>query len=229
MKNNLNKILWGGLLIAAGIGFAGNEFDIWNFNIFFSGWWTLFLIIPAIISVIQNGINAGNIIPLTIGAVFLLSAQGVISGSVISRLFFPAILVLIGFSIIFGGRKARKRAATNPHLSGEPRNGKFESYCAIFSGRDAKLSNADFFGADASAVFGGVTIDLRDAIIVDGAVISASAIFGGIDIYVPANVNVQLSCTPIFGGATNNASSNLENSPTLYVNATCAFGGLDIK
>ena len=60
--------------------------------------------------------------------------------------------------------------------------------------------------------------------------ISASAVFGGIDILVPDNVNVKVSSNSIFGGVSEK-KHNPDNAGavTLYINATCIFGGVDIK
>ena len=92
------------------------------------------------------------------------------------------------------------------------------------------FSGETFEGADLNAVFGGVDCDLRNAIITRDCVISASAIFGGVDILVPANVNVKVSSNSIFGGTSNKAAGrNLPDAPTLYVRSTCLFGGVDIK
>ena len=54
--------------------------------------------------------------------------------------------------------------------------------------------------------------------------------FGGIDIYVPTNVNVKVNSNSIFGGVSQkNRRPNDPNAVTVYVNATCMFGGVEIK
>ena len=47
MKKDYSALIWGLLFVAVGIIFGGNELDIWDIDIFFPGWWTLFLIIPS--------------------------------------------------------------------------------------------------------------------------------------------------------------------------------------
>ena len=39
----LSKILWGVVLVLVGGIFALNAFGITNFEVFFDGWWTLFI------------------------------------------------------------------------------------------------------------------------------------------------------------------------------------------
>ena len=68
------------------------------------------------------------------------------------------------------------------------------------------------------------------AIIEKDCAVTASAIFGGIDIYVPDNVNVKISSNSIFGGVSEKKHRPyVENAVTVYINATCIFGGVEIK
>ncbi len=87
-----------------------------------------------------------------------------------------------------------------------------------------------FNGATITAVFGSVDLDLRQAIINEDIYISATAVFGGIDLMVPSNVRVEMATTPIFGGASNKTNRPLdENPPTIYINSTNIFGGTEVK
>ena len=43
------NVLWGIILIIIGLIIGGNALGITNINIFFDGWWTLFIIIPCFI------------------------------------------------------------------------------------------------------------------------------------------------------------------------------------
>ena len=40
------NILWGLVLIILGLIFGGNALGITDINLFFDGWWTLFIIVP---------------------------------------------------------------------------------------------------------------------------------------------------------------------------------------
>ena len=63
----ISKILWGIVLIAVGVIFALNAFGITDIEIFFDGWWTLFIIVPCLIGIFSEREKLGNIIGLTIG------------------------------------------------------------------------------------------------------------------------------------------------------------------
>ena len=87
-----------------------------------------------------------------------------------------------------------------------------------------------FEGTTLTAVFGGVECDLRGAIINHDCVVNATAIFGGVDIFVPEGVLVKTYSTAFFGGVGEKKRPQpAAGMPTLYINATCLFGGVDIK
>ena len=48
---NINKILWGTTLIAVGGIIALNAFGIADIELFFDGWWTLFIIVPCLVGI----------------------------------------------------------------------------------------------------------------------------------------------------------------------------------
>ena len=43
---NISSVIWGIVLIVAGALFGLNALNITNIDIFFDGWWTLFIIVP---------------------------------------------------------------------------------------------------------------------------------------------------------------------------------------
>ena len=63
---------------------------------------------------------------------------------------------------------------------------------AVFSSQKVNTSDEKFEGASISCVFGGVSLDLREAKITSDIVINATSVFGGIDILVSDNVNVKV-------------------------------------
>ncbi len=112
MKNRISSIALGLLLIAAGVGYAGNTLGFWDFTLFFRGWWTLIIIIPCIVSIIQRGVNGANAAGMIVGAALLLGAWDVIDLSLLRRLLVPLILILIGVSILLSNTRT-KRATVN--------------------------------------------------------------------------------------------------------------------
>ncbi len=224
----LSKILWGLALIAIGGIFALNAFGITDIEVFFDGWWTLFIIVPCFIGIFSEREKTGNIIGLLIGVFLLLCCQNVLGFDMLWKLAVPAIIVIIGLKLIFNavfGDKAAKMIVESRQNGNDVKTG-----CATFSGQDMNFDGEKFDGAEISAIFGGVKCDLTNAIIEKDCAVTASAIFGGIDIYVPDNVNVKISSNSIFGGVSEKKHRPyMENAVTLYINATCIFGGAEIK
>jgi predicted membrane protein len=222
----LSNVLWGLFFIIIGLGFAGKAFDLWDFELFFQGWWTLFIIIPCGISLIQNGFRLWTLAGLIVGIMLLLSSRDMIDGDVLGKLIAPMIFVLIGLSMIF---KNLFHGDHGFHSNVKYQGGSSE-HAAVFSGNKHQVTGEKFFGTTISAVFGGFELDLRNAIVDEDVVINATAVFGGIDIFVPSNVKVKVSNVPIFGGVDNKAFKSPDpNAPTIFINSTCMFGGIDIK
>lgn len=188
----------------------------------------MFIIIPCFIGLFKDDEKTGNLVGLLIGVALLLGCQNILDFDLIWKLAFPAILVIIGVSIIFkdvlGGKVSSEIKKINEKRSGE------NSYCSTFSGQTVNFDGEKFTGADLTAVFGGVKCDLRNAIIDSDVVINASSTFGGIEIYIPSNVKIKIKSMSIFGGVENKANTKVdENSHTIYINGTAVFGGVELK
>ena len=222
-----SRVLWGIIVIALGVLFALNALEITDINLFFDGWWTLFIIVPCVIGLFTDHNKVGQLIGIGIGVFLLLCCQDIISFKVSWKLFVPAIIIIVGLRMVFGGLFDKKTDQIVEGINASGKKGKVG--CAIFSGCDMNFEGEAFEGAELTAVFGGVACDLKKAVIERDCVIQATAIFGGIDIFVPEGVNVIVSSLNVFGGVSNEATCNEGNAVTIYVKSTCIFGGIDIK
>lgn len=222
------NILWGLVFIVVGLIIGLNAMGITNINIFFKGWWTLFIIVPSFIGIFKDENKTWSIIWLVIGIVLLLCTRDILSFAIIGKLIFPFILVMIGLSFIFKDMFQSKVNEKIKKLNKERVDG--EDFCATFGGVKSDFNGQEFKGANTDAIFGGVELDLSEAIINHDQIINANAIFGGIDIKAPKGVNIKVKSTPIFGGVSNKLKNDYNESlPTIYINAFCLFGGVDIK
>ena len=224
----VSNLLWGIILVAVGVILALNALGFASIDIFFDGWWTLFIIVPCTIGLFTDYDKTGNLIGILIGLVLLLCCQGLWDFDMIRKLLIPAVIVIIGLKLIFGNLFGNKGSQMRQRLeSGDP---SIKSAAATFSGSTLDYTGQVFEGARLDAVFGGVKCDLRGAIINGDCVIDASAVFGGIDIYVPDGINVKVNSNSIFGGVSGRDRRNDPNACyTLYINAMCLFGGVEIK
>ncbi len=233
MKNkSLGRIIWGFVLVAVGTIFALNALGITEINIFFAGWWTLFIIVPSFIGLFSRRDKVGSLIGLFIGVALLLYAQGILRFASIWQMLIPMIIILIGLQLIFSSPFQRTTSKRIKELKYKDQETYKES--AAFSARKVDFTGQIFRGAVLDAVFGSISCDLRNAIIDEDCVITASAVFAGIDIKVPDNVRVEIAAETFFGGVSDKTrrSEVSGNQPqkaiTLFVEASCVFGGIDI-
>ena len=222
----IKNVIWGVLFISLGVIFALNSLGVTDIDLFFDGWWTLFIILPSIAGLVSDRDKTGAIIGLVIGVALLLSARDIIDFSMVFELIFPVILVIIGVKIIFKSL-FKKKGKSDDFRN---RSGAQKEFSSTFSGLDLKFDGEVFEGADLGTAFGGITCDLRNAIIEKDVVINASAAFGGIDIFLPDNINVNTKSSALFGGVSDEKKrTHIEGANTVYINADAAFGGIDIK
>lgn len=222
---DLTAIIWGLILVLVGMIMIINQVFGYDINIFFSGWWTIFIIIPCLIDLInpKESDKMAPLIGLIIGVCLLLVCQDIISFEIIWKLFIPVVLVIIGLSLIFKNIKVNKIKKKVEETKDK------KEYIATFSSQDLKFENEEFSGCDLNAVFGGIKCNIAKSSIKKDVIINASSIFGGIDLIVPKGVNVKVNSTSIFGGVSNKIVNDKDNKVTVYVNANCLFGGVDIK
>ena len=95
----LSYLLWGIVLIAAGVVLALRIFGITNADIFFDGWWTLFIIIPSAVGLFTEKKKTGSIIGIALGVFMLLCCQEVLSWKLLA----PAALVVLGLKLTLTG------------------------------------------------------------------------------------------------------------------------------
>ena len=70
MKNK-NSFIWGVILIFLGLLFIASS--IFKFNIFFDGWWTLFIIVPSLIAIFTTKDKFSSALVLLIGILLFAS------------------------------------------------------------------------------------------------------------------------------------------------------------
>lgn len=232
MRRNITRVLFGAVLITAAVVLFGNSLGWWSFTDF-SGWWTIFLILPGLAGLISYGFNIGSLILVVIGTWLLARAQGWLLPQVADNMIWVAILLLIGLQLIFGSFR-RRRAPSAPVIldgvKGANDSSNSVNYTALFGSVEVANNSPSFCGGNVSAIFGGATVDLRQAIPIDGAVLEVNAVFGGVKIFAPVNCRLQVTGMPFLGGCECTAQRpNDPSLPLLVIRYTSAFGGTEIR
>lgn len=106
MKKGSAGAVWGVLMIVGGILLAGRILHWFEFNLFFNGWWTLFLIIPSAVNFMTGQKNRSRSLRgLIIGVLLLMAAQGFIEYRMLFPLLIAAFLILAGCRMMVSGGK----------------------------------------------------------------------------------------------------------------------------
>lgn len=225
------QIVWGLAILALGVIFGGNALGIFNINVFFDGWWTLFIIVPSVVSLFTEKEKISSLVFIAAGVLLLLAAQDVFSFEVAWKAILATVLIAIGISIviksIFRGKNDKEVEKKIEDLKDDK---VMDSQMAAFSGTDRVYNDEVFSGANLMAVFGGVDLDLRKAKFTKDTVIKAFCMFGGIDIKVPEDVQVKIKSGFIFGGISDERKGDTDKGKyTIYLDAAGGFGGVSVS
>lgn len=178
-------------------------------------WWPVVLIGLGVVAMLAaRRVSFWPAVICVLGVVLLADAQNWATGDLAG----PAVLLLIGGSVLAGLARHRVHVPVT-----EP--------VAVFSGAKAVDRSTHLTHSDVTAVFGGATLDLREAHIDEMATVDAFALFGGATVVVPQNWRVAVRGLPIFGGYDDKTTGNGSlpaDAPLLKVNATAIFGGVEV-
>jgi len=217
------KIVFGLVIITAGvILFLENMGIIGYVNLW--DWWPVILILLGLGQLIQP-----KECRQTWSGIILLAIGGLFLGNNLDLFYFrfrdlwPIILILVGFAILrqtFWGRKDFPKSHDFIHLS------------FILGGGDHVFSTQTLKGGKISAILGGGSIDLREASFDGNSIeLDVFAFWGGFDISVPRDWQVNVQATPILGGVENKTRPSLEgqSGKQLIVRGSVIMGGVEVK
>ncbi|MBR2864348.1 hypothetical protein IKG12_03855 [Candidatus Saccharibacteria bacterium] len=224
-------IIWGLAVIALGVIFGGNALGIFDIDIFFKGWWTLFIIVPSVISLFTEKEWINSLAFIGIGVILLLAANDVFSWDVAWKVILAVFLIAMGLSLLCKSIfHSKYDAEVHEKIEKLKKDGKSDSQVAIFSGSERVYNKEEFIGDDIVAVFGGAELDISKAVIKKDVCVKAFCLFGGADIIVPADVQVKSKSGFVFGGISDDRKSKAEKSKnTIYIEAAGGFGGVTIR
>ena len=227
MKKNFLVRAFFGVTIAAfgGVLLLKNleiiKFDSWN--VFWGTVWAAGLILAGLMTIFSSrraSLRVWGLLLMTIGVSIGLGAYGVINISV-WKIFWPVMLIAIGLivSVGSGGHKRSKKSVADD--SGNEK-------IAIFYGEESRVKG-DYTGGSATAIFGGVELDLRRANIKDGTVIDIFTFCGGVSISLPDDVIVKNEVRGVLGGSEDKTVSKSSAKKTIILRGECVLGGLEVK
>ena len=229
MKKNFLVRAFFGVTIAAlgGVLLLKNleiiKFDSWH--LFWGTVWAVGLVLAGLTTIISSHkllTRAWGLLLMAAGVSIGLNTYGIIDVS-IWKLFWPVVLIAVGVAVTFsvgsGGYKRSKKSVADD--SGNEK-------VAIFYGEESRVKG-DYTGGSATAIFGGVELDLRRANIKDGTVIDIFTFCGGVSISLPDDVIVKNEVRGVLGGSEDKTVSKSSAKKTIILRGECVLGGLEVK
>jgi predicted membrane protein len=248
--NPLGGMFIGLVVVAVGVLFLLRNVGVLYFDDLWQ-YWPVILIVAGISKLANThsatSVTSGIIIG-GIGTVFLLKNLGYIYGNIWEYLW-PGILIAVGLSILVKHLEGNQGLDPGLPPPGSPGSGSWfapgsgpaathsgGNYLhaeVVFSGTRQKIESQDFEGGKVATVFGGAEIDLRAAGTKRELVtIKADAVFGGIELWVPASWQTTVRGTGVFGSfedKTFPATPGQQAKTRLVVTGGAVFGSVIVK
>jgi predicted membrane protein len=226
-RHTSGRVFWGLVLILLGVLFLLDQMGRADFGDIVSRWWPLILVAIGVWQLVSSNFQelAGGLFMIALGAVFQLAKLGVL-GRNLWHYVWPALIIGLGLWVLLG---AFRRSSAVRLASGQEED--LDAF-AIFAGLNRRIESQSFRGGKATALMGGIELDLTQARLAEPKVgLELTAILGGIHIRVPRHIRVELHGNPVLGGIENKHTYAPGTGPeqTLALKATAILGGIEIK
>ncbi len=222
---DLGRLLLGLTVVILGVLFLLDSADVLDAGQAIGDYWPLLLVAAGGLTLLERPPSrARGWLLIGAGALLVLFTADLLSQDAWNYVW-PAAIILAGIVIVarWAGRGIPRGASGEDVIRAT----------AVFGGPKLVSTAQHFQGAWLTAIFGGVTLDLRGARPApEGASVNATVAFGGIDILVPKGWRISVRTTPIFGGLedkTDHSEPPAPDAPVLHVDALSVFGGVEIK
>ena len=218
---SLTRTIIGLLIVAVGASFLLTNLNILPFDVGIAQWWPLFIVAGGVVMLLSDVRNyLWALLVIGLGVLLQLKQFGIVDVNPL-QLFWPAIIIVLGVSVMTSRGSSRGKIAASDR----------EDVMAILSGSEVRVESKDFKGSRVTSICGGAMIDLRKAVIKKEATIDVFAFWGGIEIIVPEHVMVKNNTSAIMGGVEQQAGGDAvkEGSPILYITGDVVMSGVEVK
>ncbi|MGC4057749.1 MAG: DUF5668 domain-containing protein [Chitinophagaceae bacterium] len=259
-RRTSSSVFFGIFIAAIGILIFLDQVNVIEFQIRF---WPLFLIGAGVFSGIKNGFDRLYPFVLIMLGILFLIPKFMVFGVSSEKLVWPSLLIFIGSFIALKSKSRAQRfdqlrrersgmAMSAPTLltpdqqstqetanstanpGGNPAGSQHLNIEAIFGGRKELVTSKEFLGCNATAICGGVEINLMQAdSMIQPMVVDLRVIFGGVELIVPSHWEIINEVDVLFGGIEDKrhlrTSPDLQNAKQLILRGNVSFGGLELK
>lgn len=225
---NQGRIFWGLLLVVLGFLFLFDQMGKLDFGDLVGRYWpVIFILIGVSILLSNNFKNAGSgVFFILFGAFFLLLRLHLFDRALWHYLW-PVAIIAVGLWVLLRPAWQPRGAGPAGAVAADTLDIK-----QVFSGSSRKVESQDFRGGQVEVVFGSAEVDLRSARLAGGqAVLSLSAVFGSIEVFVPRDWEIVLEGSPVLGSIESRKGAAPETVKTgrLKVQGSAVFGSIEIK
>jgi hypothetical protein len=238
--------LWPGLvLISLGGGLLARELGMLPPGIRIVDFWPLLVVVFGVAQLphVQGLVGAFFALGFAaLGGVLLAGNLGF--GDFTAARYWPALLILLGLSFLFGVRGKSRRRGCRPH-EGRPvtRDGTPAEYMVVsddsrlvrslsMSGAQYRIESQAWTGGDLSATAAGIELDLRHARLAEGgATLNLHVVAAGVDIQIPDTWLVISDMSVTLGGVddTTRPTHGDPSAPRLRLVGSVLLGGVSIR
>lgn len=239
VANSQGRLWMGLILIAIGVVFLLDNLYIIDFNFgrFIGRFWPSILIIIGVLQMITHrGRHATGALFLILIGVFFQVARLHVFDWWNMRNLWPMIMILAGVGMLVSRLKA---TPGTPGPGGvQEYGGELVNAFVIWGHLERAITSRAFRGGEATAVMGGIELDLRRAEPAQGDQrLNLTAVMGGIEIRVPENWQVVVEGTPLLGSiedtrkpaAAGDSSLPAAAGGRLLIHGFAMMGGIEVK
>ena len=233
--SKLNRIVVALSFIVVGLMFVGRNLGIVDqfwFNVIVS--WQMLLVVVGVTNLIK-GHFWGGIVTMGVGVFFLLPEFTYLEDGWMET-YWPLIFVLVGLSLLFKHRTPCSFEWNKNGMSSKENYTSDNGFVAsdnVFGSVQQIVLDPVFRGAQLKCTFGGTILDLRRTRLEAAQTfIDVECTFGGIEIFVPGDWNVQTHVQAVMGGSEDkryNTTMAVDMEHTLIIRGKVTFGGLELK
>jgi len=232
-RNTQAHLVLGVVMVFLGIGVISGLFSRVSDlrNVIFS--WQMLLIGLGVIFISSKESKHTGYILVAVGVFFIVPE---IFNELLDRndllyrwksLFWPVMLIVFGFLIIFKRGKNRQRMGGRTEASED-----YLDDVSIFGGGDKIIQSQHFKGGKITNIFGGSKYNLTNVQLAEGVnYLEVIMIFGGSKFIVPEGWDIKLEVTSVFGGFSDRRMRSIivtDPDRSLVITGITLFGGGEI-
>lgn len=217
-SSSLVRVASGIIIVVVGTGFLLHNLSVVDLSI--DVYWPTLVILAGVLLFANNTRNW--LVPLflvVLGGLYQLRELDIVTFQP-WQVIWPLAIVAVGISLLFRHSYATNTASKNER----------DDVFALMGGSQITNAAKEFKGSRVTAIMGGAQIDLRKASIADGAVVEIFSFWGGIEIVVPENVQVQNKVNCIMAGSEDKTAQKVDKkSPRLIIAGDLIMAGAVIR